>query len=104
MGRFRNVCLSCAVVLASTGFAGAADTAKKQLERAPRQSGNVTFDGARNNASSNSNSGAVNAGSSTTRRTQEQAIKDYRDSSRTTPEQQRAIERYRNSGKSRPGQ
>lgn len=80
----------------------AADTAREQLNRAPRQSGNVTFDGSRSSGTSTSSS-TVTAPPQQRSRTPEQAIQDYRNSSRTTPEQQRAIENYKNSGKSRSG-
>jgi len=82
----------------------AADTAKKQLQRAPTQSGNVTFDGARGSTTTTGgNSSTVVAPSTGTARTQEQAIQDYRNSSNTTDAQRQAIERYKNSGKSRSG-
>jgi hypothetical protein len=105
MNRIAGISLAIAMASLASQVA-AADSAKDQLNRAPRQSGNVTFDGARGSSTTTGGSSPMNSNAPAARpgRTPEQAIQDYRDSSRTTPEQQRAIENYRNSGKSRSGQ
>jgi hypothetical protein len=92
--------------LCVSGPAFSADTAKKQAERATKQSGEVTFDGARGSTTTAGGSSAVTKSTSTATspRTQEQAIKEYKDSSKTTDAQMKAIENYKNSGKSRSGQ
>src|SRR5712691_12952351 len=76
--------------LLASGQAFSAEPAKKQAERATKQSGEVTFDGARGSTTTTGGSSTVNTSTSTTR-TQEQAIKEYKDSSKTTDAQQKAI-------------
>lgn len=106
MLRKNTACVALAALLASVSTAPiAAESARSQLNRAPQQSGNVTFDGSRSSSTTTAPSTSTSTVTAQPRqRTPEQAIQEYRDSSRTTPEQQRAIQNYQNSGKSRSGQ
>lgn len=94
MSKFIMTLFVSAHLMSNASFAE--EKAKDQLKRAPKQTGEVTFDGAKSTTTYEVK------GSSTTR-TPEQAIKDYKDSSKTTEREQKAIEAYKNSGKSRSG-
>ena len=76
----------------TTAFAG---KAMDQLKDAQHQSGRTTFDGAKRKANP--------VKGKTTKRTQQQAIKEYKNSNKTTQRERDAIKRYKESGKSRSG-
>lgn len=81
-------------LLTNIGFTAEKEKAIDQLKRAPKQSGEVTFDGAKS-------TGTYTVKGSTSTRTQEQAIKEYKESNKTTERELKAIEAYKKSGQSR---
>ncbi|OGI48653.1 MAG: hypothetical protein A2151_09840 [Candidatus Muproteobacteria bacterium RBG_16_65_34] len=101
-----NFLLPQVVALALFSSAGmAAESAKSQLDRATdgKQHTGATFDGSKEKRGGVDTTVKSSTSTATQTRTQEQAIKEYKESGKTTDAERKAIENYKNSGKSRSG-